>query len=513
MHTRGDFRGHLSIVLVPFLAAALLGHSATAHAQPAGTGTLAISVAPLQKTFQGGFTFTTGPLAGVGSMTFLGTLDNASAQTSSVEFDLDATAPLLGFDAGGVAVCDNPVCGAGTGTFVGRISNITGSVLAPGPDYRLDGTVALTGNALLLTGSGTFGINAFEAIPTTSGEFSTVGTGVRTFYNSLIRAPDQFEVDVAFMDVPADCSTQVIGLSQVAGFPSALERLGAFVNVTTDCTFSTALICVHYDDEDTTGIDESTFILVHRAAGTFADITTMRDLANKRVCGTVSGFSPFAIGVIPTGATTTSTTSTTSTSSSTTSTMNETSSSTTTLSSTTTSATLLQLIGAKKIVVKVDAQKPTKSTFTFLAKSAVETPGGVNAPTTAGATLAVQDAGGQQATFALPASGWTATGAKGYKYKDKKGLAGPCRGVTFKTGKQIKVTCKGPGITLAPPLTDPVEVVLHMGSQTYCAAFGGNITKNETGSFAGKAAAAPAQCGAGTAAAAARADVGESSAQ
>jgi hypothetical protein len=228
----------------------------------------------------------------------------------------------------------------------------------------------------------------------------------------------------------------------------------------------------------------------------------MRDLANKRVCGTVSAFSPFAIGVIPPPSTT-STTSTTSPTSTT-----PPSSSTTTLSPTTTSTTLLQLIGAKKILIEVDAQKPAKSKLSFLAKGAVEVPGAANAPTVAGATLAVLDAGGQHATFALPVSGWTASGAKGYKYKDKKGLAGPCRSVVFKTGKQIKITCKGPGITLTPPLLDPVEVVLQMGAQTYCAAFGGNITKNESGSFAGKAAAAPAGCGAG--AAAALADDGQS---
>jgi hypothetical protein len=514
LHGGGWLHGRPGRALVLFLGVALLGRPAAAHAQPAGTGTLTITVQPVARTFQGVFTFTGGPLATtVNTMAFNGTLDNANLQTSSVEFDLVAAAPpTRSVRAAGVAVCDNPACGAGTGTFVGGITNVTGTLLFPGPDYRLDGTVALTGNLLLLAGSGTFGINAFAPIPTTSGPLANISTGVRTFYNSLLAANDEFQVDVQFLNVAANCSTQVIGLSQVTGFPSALDRLGAFVNVTTDCTFGSALVCVHYDDEDTTGIDESTLILVHRAAGTFTDITTMRDLANTRVCGTVSAFSPFAIGVIPTlPTTTTSTTSTTSPSTTTTSPTTETSSSTTTiLSPTTTSTTLLQLIGAKKILIETDAQKPSKNKLSFLAKGAVEAPGAANAPTVAGATLDVQDAGGQHATFTLPVSGWTASGSKGYKYKDKKGVAGPCRSIVFKTGKQIKITCKGPGITLSPPLLDPVEVVLQMGAQTYCAAFGGNITKNESGSFAGKAATAPAACGAGAAAAAALADIGES---
>jgi hypothetical protein len=519
LHGGGWLHGHPGGVLVLLLGVALLGGPAPARAQPAGTGTFTITVQPVAETFQGIFTFTGGPLATtVTTMPFTGTLDDANLQTSSVEFDLVAATviPPRSVRAAGVAVCDNPACGAGTGTFVGGITNVIGTLLPPGPDYRLDGTVALTGNFLLLTGSGTFGINAFAPIPTTSGPLASISTGVRTFYNSLLEANDEFRVDVQFLNVAANCSTQVTGLSQVAGYPPALDRLGAFVNVTTDCTYGSALVCVHYDDEDTTGIDESTLLLVHRAAGTFTDITTMRDLANKRVCGMVSTFSPFAIGVIPTASTTT-TTSTTSPSASTTSTTSETeppstatSSSTTMPSPTTTSTTLLQLIGAKKILIEVDTQKPTKNKLSFLAKGAVEAPGAANAPTVAGATLDVRDAGGQHATFALPVSGWKASGTKGYKYKDKKGVAGPCRSVVFKTGKQIKITCKGPGITLSPPLLDPVEVVLQMGAQTYCAAFGGSITKNESGSFAGKAAAAPAACGPGAAAAAALADIGES---
>ena len=492
------------------LAWALLGPAARAHAASAGAGTFGITVQPIQKTFQGTFTFTVGPLAtSVGSMTFSGTLDNADLPTSSVEFDLAAAGgTALGFDASGVAVCSNPSCGAGTGTFVGRLSNLTGSTLPLGPDYRLDGTVALTGTVFQLTGTGTFGINAFENILTSAGATSNVPTGVQNFYNSVIGALDEFEVDIGFTNVPADCVTRVVGLSEVRGFPSALDRLGAFVNIVSDCSFDSASVCLHYDDENTSGIDESTLILVHRAdAGTgFSDITTMRDPANTRICGTVSSFSPFAIGVIPPPSS--STTSSTTTSTTSTSTMTETtqttespsatSSTTTTDLPTTTSTTLLQLIGAKKMLVKGDPEQPDKGKLVFLAKSAVEAPEAANAPTLVSATLLVRDAGGQQAAIALPASGWTpigGDGAKGFKYKDKKGAAGPCRTAVLKTGKQIKIACKGPGITLAPPLADPVDVTLQMGSRTYCAAFGGNITKNANGSFVGKAAAAPAQCG------------------
>ena len=63
----------------------------------------------------------------------------------------------------------------------------------------------------------------------------------------------------------------------------------------------------------------------------------------------------------------------------------------------------------------------------------------------------------------------------------------------------IKATCKGAGVTLVPPLTDPVEVFLQMGSQAYCAAAqGSKVKKNKTGQFQAKVAAAPAQCAAAT---------------
>jgi hypothetical protein len=154
------------------------------------------------------------------------------------------------------------------------------------------------------------------------------------------------------------------------------------------------------------------------------------------------------------------------------------------------------LIGAKKMRVIYMAGKPRKSQFRFLSQKGVDTPDIADAPTSHGAVLEVRDGDGQLMRTNLPQSHWTGTagGREGYEYTDKKGTSGPCRAVLLRPGRGLRVSCRGAGVTLVPPLTEPVEVLLHMGERTYCAAFGGSIKKNRTGSFIGKRALAPQQC-------------------
>ena len=171
----------------------------------------------------------------------------------------------------------------------------------------------------------------------------------------------------------------------------------------------------------------------------------------------------------------------------------------TTTTSTVTTTTLPRLITAKKVAIKYAAAKPNRNAFFFVSNSSVASPGVGNEPTVQGAILKIRDAGGQGLTMSLPASGWKGIGrgARGYEYKDKKGRLGPCRRMVFKTGKRINAACKGAEITLVPPFVEPVEILLQMGSEGYCAAFGGRIKKNQNGAFVGKAAVAPARCGVG----------------
>ncbi len=154
------------------------------------------------------------------------------------------------------------------------------------------------------------------------------------------------------------------------------------------------------------------------------------------------------------------------------------------------------LIGGKKLRVSYGASQPRKNQFRFLSRKGVDAPDIADAPTSHGAVLEVRDGDGQLMRANLPDSRWTgsASGRKGYKYTDKKGKSGSCREVLLRPGGSLTVSCRGAGVTLVPPLTEPVEVLLRMGERTYCTAFGGSIKKNKTGSFIGKRALAPEQC-------------------
>jgi len=160
-------------------------------------------------------------------------------------------------------------------------------------------------------------------------------------------------------------------------------------------------------------------------------------------------------------------------------------------------------IGAEKLLVKAKAGKPSKNKLTFVASGTFTPPLGRQFPTDAGATLEIRDGAGQQIVFPLPPEGWRApgkvAGAKGFTYKDKGGRRGPCRAVRFDQKKAIKAVCKGAGVALALPLAEPVRVVLRSGTRaagmsSYCAEFGGVITKNAGGKFFATGADAPVDC-------------------
>jgi hypothetical protein len=103
----------------------------------------------------------------------------------------------------------------------------------------------------------------------------------------------------------------------------------------------------------------------------------------------------------------------------------------------------------------------------------------------------------QSDVFALPATGWVATGnpVNSYKYKDSALLNGPVKAAQIKNGKLVKFTAKGAQITftLGVPQTQ-VGLVIGIGTERYCALFGGIITKDDGTKFNAKNAPAPAAC-------------------
>jgi hypothetical protein len=134
-------------------------------------------------------------------------------------------------------------------------------------------------------------------------------------------------------------------------------------------------------------------------------------------------------------------------------------------------------------------------------------PAGAGDPRTGGATLVLfNPTTTQQETFTLPAAHWVGlgnpAGVKGYKYKDKDQLSGPCIKALMKAGKLLKVLCKGDQIdyALTPPGQGSMALTFTAG-ETYCAEFSGaNVTKDVAavdggvGSFQAKGAPAPNAC-------------------
>lgn len=107
-------------------------------------------------------------------------------------------------------------------------------------------------------------------------------------------------------------------------------------------------------------------------------------------------------------------------------------------------------------------------------------------PTATGGRLDVFDKTGAAGSdsYALPAAGWRAlgnpAGSVGFKFKGGPGDA--CRVVLVKTNV-VKGVCKGGSVTLTPPFSGDVGIVLTVGTapKHYCATFGGTTVKNDPG--------------------------------
>jgi hypothetical protein len=127
----------------------------------------------------------------------------------------------------------------------------------------------------------------------------------------------------------------------------------------------------------------------------------------------------------------------------------------------------------------------------------IPTPLGPSDPTVAGGTLTVVDTGDSNGfSTTLAAAGWTGlgnpAGSKGYKYKGAGAGSDPCKIVLVKA-TIIKFVCKDDQ-ALDPPLAATSAITLALGTDNYCAEFGGTEVKNVAGLLKRKDAPAPASC-------------------
>lgn len=122
--------------------------------------------------------------------------------------------------------------------------------------------------------------------------------------------------------------------------------------------------------------------------------------------------------------------------------------------------------------------------------------GDADDPVLQGAVLRVVAAGdaGFDTSYELPASHWTYMGRAnrphGYRFRG----AGPIRKLVLREGRLLRIRARGAGLGHRLG-TNPgnVDIVLRLGTQRYCLAFGGRRTYRP-GRFRGRAAAAPARC-------------------
>ncbi len=163
----------------------------------------------------------------------------------------------------------------------------------------------------------------------------------------------------------------------------------------------------------------------------------------------------------------------------------------------------------KALTLKDKATDDTKRALTVQAADAdvvAGSPGGLADPTVAGATLHVHNPGSAESQdIALPAGNWVGSGkppgAKGYKYADKKLVAGPCKSAVIKKGVW-QVSCKGSQIafTLDEATQGSIGATLTVGTESSCVLFGGTVKKDVgtggagAGVFQSKSAPAPPLC-------------------
>ncbi len=99
----------------------------------------------------------------------------------------------------------------------------------------------------------------------------------------------------------------------------------------------------------------------------------------------------------------------------------------------------------------------------------------------------------------LPAARWAPIGGKGarrgWRYRDPTGAAAGVRRVLVRAGR-VSLVARGPSwpCPLGQPERVPVSVVLGIGGQRWCAAFGGKVAANAAGRFRARGAPAPAAC-------------------
>jgi len=140
-------------------------------------------------------------------------------------------------------------------------------------------------------------------------------------------------------------------------------------------------------------------------------------------------------------------------------------------------------LAGKKLALK-DAADASKRKLSVSLKDAALAPGPGFDPTADGAMLVVHNANGsgEQVCLPLPAAGWKRKG-QGFAYRDAKQLAGPCKAAKVAPGA-LSVSCDGRRGALDYSLDEPSQGSLaarfESSGETFCARFGGTVSKDQS---------------------------------
>jgi len=128
-------------------------------------------------------------------------------------------------------------------------------------------------------------------------------------------------------------------------------------------------------------------------------------------------------------------------------------------------------------------------------------PDASNDPRDVGGTIEVFDTGGGAGsnTYPLPAGAWkkippgNPNKLEGFEYQGEGTPDDPCKLVVVRP-QLVKAFCKGDAVTLTPPFSGKVGIILTIGGKQYCLEFGGSTLKNNEHVTTRVGAAAPAAC-------------------
>ncbi len=124
---------------------------------------------------------------------------------------------------------------------------------------------------------------------------TTDGASIALDFNDINSA---LQVTVTYTQINTLGYTNINTTQAAPVLPSGLQLAGNYYEIQTNAVYSgTIEVCFLYDDTQMTLLQEANLQLLHWENNDWVDVSTFLDTVNNRICGMVTGFSPFAMTV------------------------------------------------------------------------------------------------------------------------------------------------------------------------------------------------------------------------